>query len=214
MTPSGTRTRSMVMPFGRRQLSVTMPTGSAMSRTVLMPSAIASMRACVSVSRSTKAEVDPPERASATSSALAARIADALPRMVRSIASSAAFFCSGEASASTRAAARASRARPVISVVRSVCASMALSEAVIFVPVRRYPLFNPQIQQLRGVRWRGGYQNEFCRKSCGELQAAQTGTTPTTRSSRWIISARPLMPRMIITSGDERPLIFSASSAS
>src|SRR6185437_8592316 len=37
---------------------------------------------------------------------------------------------------------------------------------------------------------------------------------PTTRSSRWIISARPLMPRIAITSGEERPLIFSASSAS
>ena len=37
---------------------------------------------------------------------------------------------------------------------------------------------------------------------------------PTTRSSRWIISARPLTPRMVMTSGDERPLIFSASSAS
>src|SRR3954454_21960257 len=32
---------------------------------------------------------------------------------------------------------------------------------------------------------------------------------PTTRSSRWIISARPLMPRIAITSGEERPLIFS-----
>ena len=30
ITPSGTRTRSMVMPFGRCQLSVTAPTGSAM----------------------------------------------------------------------------------------------------------------------------------------------------------------------------------------
>ena len=28
-TPSGTRTRSIVMPFGRFQLSVTVPTGSA-----------------------------------------------------------------------------------------------------------------------------------------------------------------------------------------
>lgn len=37
---------------------------------------------------------------------------------------------------------------------------------------------------------------------------------PTTRSSRWIISDRPLMPKMDITSGDERPLIFSATSAS
>ena len=35
-----------------------------------------------------------------------------------------------------------------------------------------------------------------------------------TRSSRWIISARPLTPRIAITSGEDRPLIFSASSAS
>src|SRR5882762_4292655 len=88
-TPSGTRTRSMTMPFGRCQLSVTMPMGSAISRTVATPSAIASMRACVSVSRSMKAAVAPVARTSATSSALAARIADALARMARSIASSA-----------------------------------------------------------------------------------------------------------------------------
>jgi hypothetical protein len=54
-----------------------------------MPSAIASMRACVSVSRSTNAELAPPARTSVTSSALAARIADALARIARSIASSA-----------------------------------------------------------------------------------------------------------------------------
>ena len=59
MTPSGTRTRSMVMPFGRCQLSVTTPTGSAIARTVAMPSAIASMRAGVSVRRSMKAELSP-----------------------------------------------------------------------------------------------------------------------------------------------------------
>ena len=52
-----------------------------------MPSAIASMRACVSVSRSMKAALAPPARASATSSALAARIAAASARMARSIAS-------------------------------------------------------------------------------------------------------------------------------
>ena len=46
----------MVMPFGRCQLSVTTPTGSAMPRTVAMPSAIASTRAGVSVSRSMKAD--------------------------------------------------------------------------------------------------------------------------------------------------------------
>ena len=59
ITPSGTRTRSITIPFGRCQLSVTTPTGSGMSRTVAMPSAMASMRAGVSVSRSMKAPVAP-----------------------------------------------------------------------------------------------------------------------------------------------------------
>src|SRR5262249_35207227 len=36
----------------------------------------------------------------------------------------------------------------------------------------------------------------------------------TTRASRGVISARPPAPRVAITSGEERPLIFSASSAS
>ena len=40
MTPSGARTRSMFMPFGRCQLSVTAPTGSAIPRTVATPSAM------------------------------------------------------------------------------------------------------------------------------------------------------------------------------
>jgi hypothetical protein len=115
-TPSGTRTRSMVMPFGRCQLSVTMPMGSAMPCTMPMPSAIASTRAGVSVRRSMKDAVMMLEaRASATSSALAARIAAALLRIACSMASSARFFCSGGASASTRAAARARVARSDIS---------------------------------------------------------------------------------------------------
>ena len=43
MTPSGTRTRSMVMPFGRVQDSVTSPTGSFKAATVSMPDAMPSM---------------------------------------------------------------------------------------------------------------------------------------------------------------------------
>ncbi len=74
MTPSGTRTRSMVMPFGRVQDSVTVPTGSLSARTASMPAAMASTRASSSVSRSRKAPVTPAVRASARSSALAARI--------------------------------------------------------------------------------------------------------------------------------------------
>ena len=124
----------MVMPFGRCQLSVTTPTGSAMPRTVATPSAIASIRAGVSVRRSMKAAVAPPLRTSATSSALAARIAAALARMARSIASSARFFCSGEASASTRAAARARDASSVIRAGRSALPSIAFSGALMAVP--------------------------------------------------------------------------------
>ena len=133
-TPSGTRTRSMIMPFGRCQLSVTTPTGSGISRTVAMPSAIALTRACVSASRSMKAAVAPVPRTSATSSALAARIRGALARIARSIASSASFFWSAEASASTRAAARARAASSVIRTGKSALASMAFSGAVMAVP--------------------------------------------------------------------------------
>ena len=78
-----------------------------------------------------KAEVAPPARTSATSSALAARIFAALARIARSMASSARFFCSGGASASTRAAARAWAARSVIRAGRSAVPSIALSGAVI-----------------------------------------------------------------------------------
>ena len=133
MTPSGTRTRSMVMPFGRCQLSVMLPIGSGIFRTVATPSAIASMRASVRVRRSMKADVAPLARTSATSSALAARIAAAWLRIARSIASSARFFCAGEASASTRAAARARVARSFISSVKSAFPSIAFSGAVMSV---------------------------------------------------------------------------------
>ena len=44
------------MPFGRVQLSVTAPTGSASSRTTSMPSAIAATRFSSSASRSRKAD--------------------------------------------------------------------------------------------------------------------------------------------------------------
>ncbi len=138
-TPSGTRTRSMVMPFGRCQLSVTAPTGSAMSWITRMPSAIACTRASVRVSRSIKADVAPLARTSATSSALAARIAGAPARIARSMAASARFFCSVGATANARAAARALRARSFIRTGRSADPSMAFSEAV-----------------MRGSNWRNG----------------------------------------------------------
>jgi len=67
ITPSGTRTRSMVMPFGRVQHSVTTPTGSGSARTTSIPSAIAAMRLSSSVSRSRKAAFAPDALASAKS---------------------------------------------------------------------------------------------------------------------------------------------------
>jgi len=89
------------------------------------------MREGVSVRRSMKADVAPPARTSATSSALAARMAGAWLRIARAMASSARFFCSGGASASTRAAARARLARSVIKAGKSALPSIALSGAVI-----------------------------------------------------------------------------------
>ncbi|MGY4448802.1 hypothetical protein ACVWZR_003462 [Bradyrhizobium sp. i1.3.1] len=71
----------------------------------------------------------PEARASATSSALAARIAAEFARIARSMAPSALFFCSGGASASTRAAARARAARSDISAWRSALPSTALRGA-------------------------------------------------------------------------------------
>jgi len=54
-----------------------------------------------------------------------------------SIASSARFFCAGDASASTRAAARARVARSVIRSGKSAFPSMAFSGAVMEVPAFR-----------------------------------------------------------------------------
>src|ERR1041384_131320 len=108
-TPSGTRTRSMVMPFGRVQLSVTAPTGSGRSRTTSIPSAIAATILAVSVSRSRNAAFVPAAFTSATSSALAARIPAWLSRIARAIALSAASRWLAGDNASLRAATLARR---------------------------------------------------------------------------------------------------------
>ena len=49
MTPSGTRTRSMRMPFGRRHDAMTAPTGSLSLRMTSSPAAMASIRSALSV---------------------------------------------------------------------------------------------------------------------------------------------------------------------
>src|SRR5207245_1121888 len=103
-TPIGTRTRSMVMLFGRVQRSVTAPTGSARARTTSRPSAMAVIRRSSSARRSTKAAVAPAAFASATSLALAARMSAWRARIAAAIAASALSFCAVGASASTRAA--------------------------------------------------------------------------------------------------------------
>src|SRR5260221_557310 len=84
-TPIGTRTRSMVMPFGRVQRSATTPTGSARARTTSRPSAMAAMRRSSSARRSRKAAVAPAAFASATSLALAARISARRARIAAAI---------------------------------------------------------------------------------------------------------------------------------
>jgi hypothetical protein len=73
-----------------------------------------------SVSRSMKEGARSAFSAAATSRALAARISGTARRNAAAAAVSALFFCSVEASASTRAAARASRPMPCISCSVSV----------------------------------------------------------------------------------------------
>ena len=91
---------------------MTVPTGSLSLRITSSPAAIASMRPASSDSRSRKAGVAPRLLASARSSALAARIVLRAPRIALAIAASARLFCAGAASASARAALRASRPMP------------------------------------------------------------------------------------------------------
>src|ERR1700752_2577553 len=109
MTPSGTRTRSMVMPFGRVQLSVTAPMGSGSTRTTSMPSAIPATILGVRVSRSRNAAFVPAAFTSATSSAFAARMPASLARIDLTIAASAVSRWAAGDSASVRAAAFARR---------------------------------------------------------------------------------------------------------
>ena len=52
ITPSGTRTREILSPFGRSQDAIALPTGSGRAAISSSPRAMASTRASVSVSRS------------------------------------------------------------------------------------------------------------------------------------------------------------------
>ena len=126
MTPSGTRTRSMVMPLGWIHDFVMAPTGSLRPAIASIPAAIASTRLSSSESRSMKAAPMAAERASARSSAFALRISLFRMRTAAAMARSALFFCSEGASASTRAAARAARPIPVSCPARPLAATGAV----------------------------------------------------------------------------------------
>jgi hypothetical protein len=112
------------MPFGRVHDSVTAPTGSGSARTTSQPAAMASMRLRSSARRSTNAAVAPCAFASATSSALAARMSSARATMFFAMAASAASFVALGARASVRAASRARR--PISRMVRATSASPSI----------------------------------------------------------------------------------------
>ena len=93
------------------------------------PAATASTRSASSVSRSRNAAVAPPDFASATSSALASRIADRAWRMALAMPASASFFRAAGASASACAALRASRPIAHMAAARLPGAASAVSGA-------------------------------------------------------------------------------------
>ena len=119
MTPSGVATRSIFRPFGRSNRASTRPTGSGSSAMLSTASAMASRRSEFRTRRSMNAPLCPLSRASARSSALAARIARSCARMQMAMARRAAFFSSALASATRCAAMRARRPRSAISVLTS-----------------------------------------------------------------------------------------------
>ncbi len=214
-TPSGTRTRSMVMPFGRCQLSVTTPTGSAIARTVAMPSAMASTRACVSVRRSMKAPVI------AGAAGLGHVLGIGRENRGR-IGADGALHRLQRAVLLLRRRQRQHPRRGLGAGSEVVHQGRQIGIAVDGFQGRGHgsfglslrPCRSMEIEALarRGTGMAGGQGGPGGRPMAYLAGIAPAG--PTTRSSRWIISARPLMPRIAITSGEERPLIFSASSAS
>src|SRR5215813_7803040 len=106
-TPSGTRTRSITRPLGRRQLATTAPTGSGSAATSSKPLAIASMRRGSSSRRSRKAALTPLLRAASRSRSLALRMAAVCALTSPAAAASAAALAAALICASARAALRA-----------------------------------------------------------------------------------------------------------
>src|SRR6476646_10296410 len=109
ITPSGTRTREILSPFGRSHDAIVWPTGSSSAATTSRPAAVASTRFSFSARRSIIALDNPALFASATSSAFARSTVFADARSSLAAASSTARFTSAVASASCSAAARAAR---------------------------------------------------------------------------------------------------------
>src|SRR5689334_20952461 len=110
MTPSGTRTREISMPLGRRHDSTTVPTGSGRAAIWRSPWAISSIRDSVSVRRSRKARAWPLARARSRSARLASSSAAVFSSRARAICASASSFTRVPHTASVWAAARAARA--------------------------------------------------------------------------------------------------------
>src|SRR4029453_12715724 len=134
-TPSGTRTREISIPLGRRHASAVSPTGSGRAATWRSPAAISSRRLSESVRRSMKALASPADRARARSERLASSTRAIFSSSPRAICWSASFFARVEASASARAASLAARALPVTWANTSISASSPAREHPQVVPV-------------------------------------------------------------------------------
>ena len=129
MTPSGTRTRSIVMPFGRVQCSVTLPTGSCERAHHLEAVRHGGDPRVIQRQPVEKAGVAPTS-ACARSRGIGRQNRRLEARTASAIAARARSFCARGASASTRAAERARCPMSCITLAQSVVLSMVLSGAV------------------------------------------------------------------------------------
>src|ERR1700756_1851865 len=132
ITPIGTRTCEISRPLGRRHFAITSPTGSGRAATSSTPRAIASIRASLSVSRSTNAPAMPAARARSRSAVLADMIAPRCSRSIEASLSSAWFFRALGHKASARAASRASLSASRVSVSRLTSTARARGSCQFF----------------------------------------------------------------------------------
>src|SRR5581483_1396530 len=145
MTPSGTRTRSILRPLGRVQLAITSPMGSGSAAMSSSPLAMASTRLASRLRRSRNAAVGRPSRAAARSRSLASSSAAVCARISAAAARSAVLLASAEASASRCAA---SRARRPIAAITSATLSAARGGVGPFAS-RRPVLLAPALDESR-----------------------------------------------------------------